>query len=521
MKQLIKNATILALGFSIFSTNIYASEIQSIENGQEQLYNQKQIIEKQEIINNNNLDNLNNLDGIMDKDLKIKTILDNSNIYDIYNKVPEFSERFVDASNFTSKNIQFLFENGDLYRISRINFKENKKERFEISIPIRGNSIFIRYVDPVTKQMVGTGNIKNLKNNTLFIDTDTNSYVISVPAVYKNDFSNSTLSVVKEQEVTPVITKKENGYELKISFPQNKDLIGEYWTFEADKPLINWTKEIFDTLIRHDLGIDRRWSYDGYYFQTPDSYVPFGKGILYKHPANYTGAYFIKNPINDFFKEMGYVMTKICLKNQNNLGYWETGSKSNWLEKDFKIGGNFYDTRFNTDFAVSLLHAYQLYNDKDFLKAAILYGEFFKDFASKNSYKINEGGILVQDYGWQGPHEPTHISLNHHLAEMNFLYELYYVTNEKSYLELANEMLLGVENTKFRWVLPDGNLNYALYYTKDTNKMVDYPYLTYNDLYTTKNILNKLFQKESEAINYLMENKKSYMDRNNIKGYLQ
>lgn len=520
MKFCLKSTAIFYLALSIFSANVYANEINNIESGQEQLYNQQDIIDLEEILNPDiNLDI--NTDGLTGKDLKIQNIINNSNVYDIYNKLPIFDETIVDASNFVSKNMKAIFENGDLYRISRINFKQNNKNRFEITIPIRGENIFIRYVDPKTKQMVGTSNLKNIKNNTLFIETNTNSYIISVPAVYKNDFSNSTLTIAREKEATPIITKKEKGYELKISFPQNKDFIGEYWTFESDRKIINWNKDIFDLLIRHDLGIDRRWSYDGYYFQTPSSYLPSGKDILYKHPANYTGAYFIKNPINDFFKEMGYVMTKVCIKNQNDVGYWPTGPKSTWLEKDFKIKNNFYDTRFNTDFAVSLLHGYQLYNDKEFLKAALLYAEFFADFAKNNSYKIEQGGILVQDYGGLDDNEPTHVSLNHHLAELNFLYELYYVTNEKSYLDLADEMLLGVENTKFRWILPDGNLNYALYYTKDTNQMVDYPYLTYNDLYQTKHILEKLFQKESEAINHLMESKKYYMDKNNITGYIK
>lgn len=43
-------------------------------------------------------------------------------------------------------------------------------------------------------------------------------------------------------------------------------------------------------------------------------------------------------------------------------------------------------------------------------------------------------------------------------------------------------MLKGVEDTKDQWVLANNNLNYALYYLANTNTMVDYPYLTYNDL---------------------------------------
>lgn len=525
MKINLKKYLITTFILNIFTLNIYGSNISNIENGQEDLYTQKEIIDIKEIseqeITPNKTQTNETQNNITEKDLKINNIIKNSNIYDIYNSLPTSDETTVDAHNFTSKNFKTIFQNGDVYRISRINFKNDKKERFEMSIPIRGNKIMIRYVDPQTKQWVATSNISNLKPATLFIDTDTHSYVISVPAVYKNNFNSSTLTIVRNEELPPKLIKKDDIYELKISFPQNKNLIGEYWTLESDEPLVNWNLNILNDLKRHDLALERRWAYDGYYFQTPSNYTPSGKDVLYKHSANYTGAYFIKNPINNLFKELGYVMTKTAMKNQNSKGYWPTGPKSEWLFKDFGIGNNFYDTRFSTDFAVSLLHGYQVYNDKEFLKSAILYGEFFLEFAKNNNYKIEQGGILVQDYGWEMQNEPTHVSLNHHLAELNFLYELYYITNEKSYLDLANEMLLGVENTMYRWVLPDKNLNYALYYTKNTNPMVDYPYLTYNDLYHTKYLFNKLFNKDSNAINYLMECKKEWMDNNNITGYLK
>ncbi|MDE6357235.1 MAG: hypothetical protein K2L15_01440 [Eubacteriales bacterium] len=522
MKINLKKYLIVPLFLIAFPLNIFAADISNIEKYQESLYTQKEITELPEAKPQsqeqafNDTSQETNLSG---KDLKIHNIVKNSNVYDIYNPIPTTSNTTVDASNFTSKNSQTLFQNGDIYRISRISFKNDKKERYELNIPIRGNSIMIRYVDPTTKQWVATSNIANLKCATLFIDTDTHSYVISVPAVYKNTFPNSTLTIVRNEELTPKLTKKDGLYELKISFPQNKNLIGEYWTLESDEPLVNWNLNMLNELKRNDLAIERRWSYDGYYFQTPSSYVPSGTDVLYKHAANYTGAYFIKNPINNLFKEMGYVMTKTCMENQNSQGYWATGPKSTWLETDFGIGANFYDTRFSTDFAVSLLHGYQLYNDKDFLKSAVEYAEFFVEYAKNNSYKIEQGGILVQDY--DGVTDPTHVSLNHHLAELNFLYELYYITNEKSYLDLANEMLLGVENTMYRWVLPDNNLNYCLFYTKDTNTMVDYPYLTYNDLYHTNYLLNLLFNKSSDAITYLMNCKKQWMDNNNVTGYLK
>ena len=308
-----------------------------------------------------------------------------------------------------------------------------------------------------------------------------------------------------------------------MSFPQDKNLIGEYWYMESTSRLVDWsTMKSFDELLPHDLSQTRRWSYDGYYFQTPSNYNPGGQDILYKHPSNYTGASFTKYAMNLLSKNLGYIMTETCMKNQNQLGYWETGPQSDWLYTDFKIGAGFYDTRFNTDFATSLLYAYQNYNNKEFLTSAVKYAEFFLQFIQSDSYTTQNGGILVADYGYhKATHEKTHVSLNHQLAEMNFLYEIYNITGEKRYLETADKMLIGIEDTRNQWVLSDGNLNYALYYTKNTNKMEDYPYLTYNDLFQTKALLNKLFKKTNDTIEFLMASKKMWMDNNNVTGYMK
>ena len=105
------------------------------------------------------------------------------------------------------------------------------------------------------------------------------------------------------------------------------------------------------------------------------------------------------------------------------------------------------------------------------------------------------------------------------MAEINFLYELYQVTKEQKYYDLAELMLLAIENTKNEWVLPDGNLRYALMYNGTYNTMKDYPYLTYDDLFELKDILYRYFQRTNESVEYLMASKKQWMDKNNVTGY--
>ncbi len=522
MKKNIKQIIALSMSLSVITTNVYAntnSSTNTISNSTEAINNA--VDTAKDIIDDVPKDKNGN--ALTGQDLQIYNIVKNAPVYTPTNFTPITTETTNDQLNVTTKTTKTVFENNDTYYMNRLSFKENIDQRYNISIPIKGNTITVRYVDPEKKEWVNTSNMANLKHTTLFIDTDTHSYIVSVPAVYKNIFTNNTLTIARDKEEMVKIEKKDGYFDLQMSFPQDKILIGEYWYMESSYRLVDWsTMKSFDELLPHDLSQTRRWSYDGYYFQTPSNYNPGGQDILYKHPSNYTGASFTKYAMNLLSKNLGYVMTETCMKNQNQLGYWETGPQSDWLYTDFKIGAGFYDTRFNTDFATSLLYAYQNYNNKEFLTSAVKYAEFFLQFTQTDSYTTQNGGILVADYGYhKATHEKTHVSLNHQLAEMNFLYEIYNITGEKRYLETADKMLVGIEDTRNQWVLPDGNLNYALYYTKDTNKMEDYPYLTYNDLFQTKALLNKLFNKTNDTVEFLMASKKMWMDNNNVTGYMK
>ena len=427
-------------------------------------------------------------------------------------------------SSQTDENLvslkEYLFENGDYYWMKRIEYKADKDEPYLTSFTIPGDYIEIRYISESDKQWVNTSVIEDLPKTMLFIDTDQYHMVISVAAVYNNSFEANTLQIMKDLEKPIKIEKLDGEYKIIAEFAQKTNLIGEIWAIQSVNSLVDWSKaSSFTDLIDHDLSIERRWSWDGYYFPIPYNYIPNGENFLYRNPANYTGASWTKNGSNLLMKDMGYVMTQICMKNQNPDGYWATGPKSLWLEEDFGIGAGFYDTRFNTDFAVSLLAAYKSYADKEFLTSAVNYAEYFMDFSAKNHYETENGGWLVEDYAGSDVYTRTHVSLNHQLAEINFLYELYNITGEESYKQRGDLMLSGIEDTKDQWVLEDNNLAYAIMYTGTANIMVDYPYLTYNDLYKTKDILYKYFNRSSDTINYLMDCKKQWMDNNNVVGY--
>ncbi|MGN1317701.1 MAG: hypothetical protein ACI4VF_01705 [Lachnospirales bacterium] len=442
-------------------------------------------------------------------------------------EITENTENMDDTYSVTSKTFNF---DESKFVIKRYNFNKTLEapatedantnyERLNESLEILGDTIEIRYIDPETNEWYMSGNIENTKFQTLFIDTDKAHIIISVPGVYTNKFENNTLEYRPEFEQKVDITKTETGYSLNFSFPIYEDVIGEIWYLTSDKALANWNDaNHFDTM-KQDLAINRRFSYDGYYFPTPSNYTPYSETMLYRHPSNYVGSSFTRYGNFPAAFDLGYVFTYTCMKNQNSSLYWATGPKSDWLATDFNIGAKFYDTRFNTDFAENLINAYKRYNNDEFLFAATKYCEYFIEHANNKSYKTKNGGILVQDYGYDLDHTDTHISLNHQLAELNFLYKMYQTTREEKYKDLADKMLKGVEDTQDQWVLANNNLNYALYYLANTNTMVDYPYLTYNDLLNTKVLYKAIYGKENSTIEYLLKCKKEWMDNNNVTGY--
>lgn len=442
------------------------------------------------------------------------------NLFDSDSKNGDIIENSFQADGFEVKNKTGTFFNGDTYVINRLIFNETKKENHVEKVFMEGEELHIKYVNLQTKEEVYTTNPSNVIKNTMLVSSEKEGFLVGVPAVYKNNFESKTLTSVPEKENLLGIEKVENGYNLIFSFPHEVGLIGEYWYMKSQEALMDKIRpEQFNELLYYELGTGMRWSYDGFYVFTPYNYTPNGDNVYYNQPSSYTGASIMRNGGSSIALNYAYVTAIEGIKNQNELGYFKTNPSSEWLMTDFNISGGFYDTRFNTDFVRHLVKSYQIFPEQEIMNSITAYTDFYMDFAENNHYPTKNGGILVQDYWHENEHIDTHVSLNHHLAELNFLYEVYDLTKNQIYLDFAERMLQGVVDTEQEWLLSDGNLAYALHYTGDYLTLVDYPYLTYNDLYETQSLLKKYFNRENETINNLTESKKMWMDRNNVTGY--
>ena len=420
----------------------------------------------------------------------------------------------------TIKRYEMRFDSGEIYWIQRYAFKEDAEALYTASFDVPGTTLVTRHFDNELDRWVATSETGAKPFETLFLQTEKYSVVIGVPGLYEPT-ANHTLTIQREDEMPVTITKKADGtgFTVEYSFRQKAGLFGEIWAVQSAIPLEDLKAEDSAHTFRlHNLEWKSRWSMDGYYFPAPESYNPGGGNVLYCNPASYTATALVSYPTSRLSYVLGYAMMKTIVRNQNELGYFPTTPESMWLSTDFGIKENFYDTRFNTDLAHGLLYAHYRYDDPAFLLAVRRYIEFFLWFAEEHHYDI-DGGWLIEDYWSADEKLPTHVSLNHHLAEINYLIRHYTATKDERCLELLNRMLDGVRNTEEQWIMEDGNLEYGLYYTGTYNTMRDYPYLTYNDLFETRQLLKRHMDREEPFIERLMATKREWMDRNGVTEY--
>lgn len=429
--------------------------------------------------------------------------------------------------NVSFENMTFDFKTTTVNFLKMDYFSQSENGFYTYKIPVKGNEIFISYVDDSNEENAEFITIKdyeNLPKKTIYIETDLSYMVCSVPSVYKKERVFDSISAVEEVEIPITITKDVDTYYITYAFPKSDLYYSELFYIKSDLPLIELNETIRDMLVRNELSGRFRLLKDGFYQVSYDTYFPTGKGSYFRNCANYPAYNFIKyNTYNSedipLFDYLSYAITYVSNMNISEYGFFETKSRSNWLYDDFLIDKDFYDTRFNADNGILNILLYNRFLDDSFMDTLETYADFFMTYAYSHSYKTDRG-ILVEDYYNPKGGIKTHVSLNHHLANLNFLLLLYNVTNDENYLNVAKDMLYGVEDSYKEWIMDDYNLEYALFYTGTNNTMKDYPYLTYNDLVETKYLLNGLGI-YSDEIDTLIESKKIYMTNNGITGYRQ
>ncbi|RXT04735.1 hypothetical protein [Ammoniphilus sp. CFH 90114] len=422
-----------------------------------------------------------------------------------------------------AKERTVAFPNGDQYWMKRVEFTKTANQPISSEFRIPGREGTFKYVaieegQRVWKQIPLEG---TLPLTAGFIDTTEAHWYISYPTLFTVNDQYATINEIA-RAIPIKVRAEEDEYVITYSFQQQAGTVGEMWAVESTEVLVPWEdnpylEPVWSLL---DMTTSSKWSWDGMHVKTPSTYEPAGNLVYYRFPDNYIARSLIRTGGSRLAENLGWVMLDQGIKNQTEHGFWATGPRSSWLWKDYKIGSHFYDTRFNTDFARLLLDGYAKYGDERFLESSLNYAVWLMEHANKRGIFMRRGeeiGVLVPDYAHINPHLKTHVSLNHQLCEINYFFDLYRLTKINYYQTYAKNMMNGIKWTKEKWLKSNGDLEYGLLNGKPMGQ--DYPYLTYNDLWETQKILEEIYGSRDADLDFLMQVKKIWMDKNNVSGY--
>ncbi|HZG82670.1 MAG TPA: hypothetical protein VEZ13_18075 [Brevibacillus sp.] len=354
-----------------------------------------------------------------------------------------------------------------------------------------------------------------LPTEPVFADDSTRSLVLGYVDVYEkheNEVRKERYDLAKGIYLTPT------GIDLSLS--QVPGTISETWGFVGTKPLIAWSSPEMVDLRMGDFYRVRKWTREGLLLQTPSTYLPSSRESFWLNPFNAVGEKFLRTSGSTFFEDFSLVSLYAPLSWQNSHGYWYTTPKSTWLSKDYGIERYFFDTRFNTDTAMFLLNGYKKYQDPLLLASVERYAQYFSKHAMTKHFVTKNGGYLVEDYAHEAkPKAKTHVSLNHQLSEMNFLYELYITTSNQEYLSLAEKLRQGVVDTALSWEnKKTGDLHYA-YMVNGSYGLTDYPLLTLKDLRYSQRLLESIYGARDPQFDLLIQVKEAYLRKNSMPLY--
>ncbi len=407
----------------------------------------------------------------------------------------------------------------DMYRASA---RDELPEHIAGQYTLEGSSGTLRWYDSSTETWKEEPLASGAKPKGMyFIRTDSGAEAVLITPQSYADHDNAMVEHFPQYDGWLSIRQGGQGFTLSLTVPaQPSGIHTDLLAATSDTPLIDWDDPTAEERwANYNFMGNNRWLLSGYYYISPSSYYPYGPNYFYSLPAAHIMGKMLKNKDEPGSRILGLAMLDVMQRQQNDLGFIPSRAGSTWLLEDFNIPPGYYDSRFNTDFWLGCVNAYESFGAEKWLSAAKRYADFFVSFAEQHHYtfpKEGEEGWLVEDY-WSpsGESLPTHTSLNHHAAEAGFLYRLSNALGEGAYAELADRMVLGIELTADKWVMPDSNLYYS-YQPDGTMKEGDYPDLTYHDLVELQQLYSKRTGNESAAISGLIQSKYEWMKENGI-----
>ena len=419
----------------------------------------------------------------------------------------------------------YIFNNGDLYYYLKYEPEGLNSGAISVMIPFTFDEYDLRTIEypeglDQTKSVIKVYEdqksdnefLSSLEPGSVFVDSASLNGFFSYSSIYEKGNNNIRNELYEKAENIQI-----SGDGIKITLPATEDSFSEQWGILSKEKLVDWEDEIaIDAVKVGDLSRVRKWGGDGQYYFLPSGYAPYSSNGFYRNSANHIGNKYLGIE-GRFFEDYAYITIDTLIETQNSDGFWGTDPMAVGLYNNYKVGAGFFDTRWDTEAALSLLRGYREYNEPQFLKAANKFAQFYCDFAVSNAYQTKNEGLLVYDYGFNStPGIKTHVSLNHLLSEMNFLLEMYSSTAKYKYLQVAKSILTGVSDTAEGWVNNEtGDLFYG-YYGDGKYDVEDYPTLTLDDLRYAQVLITTLYYIEDPSIKMLTDIKEEYLMKKGI-----
>lgn len=320
---------------------------------------------------------------------------------------------------------------------------------------------------------------------------------------YSNGKHSVLREFVKENSTGDVeIGTDEVAFELTLN-TNVKRQISESWFMLTSEKLFNTKEEMqsYKDYTNYHYVRSQKWlTAEGNYSKLPWAIEPYTQVGYGRNLVNQQGTYFVDQypETKDRFYYNMIVTDTNYLMDMKGEGdeLWYTEYTSSWLKDNYGIVAPYTDTRHNENIAQFLVKAGDILNNKDLTDMYNLYATFLtQQKAGKNVFETTNGYYIL-DYFAPEQSEKTHASLNHILAEMNFLLESYELSNNEAYLKTALAINDAIEDTGREWINEKtGDFWYQINAEADGSysfKDPDYAYLTLEDMLYSIELFKKL-----------------------------
>ncbi|QGG47281.1 hypothetical protein [Heliorestis convoluta] len=337
-------------------------------------------------------------------------------------------------------------------------------------------------------------------------------------------------------------------------FPHAVGVEVEQWGLLGEAGMF-WWDDVGQNQLRFMANLDRvrPWTREGVQAMTPISFEPATPRGFWVAPDDPVGKRVLMEGEERFARNVAFLALDAALKRQHEEGIWPLMPRSDWLYDQYGMDVSFYDSRFNRDMALFLLQGYRRFGAEPFLDGALRYADFFCNHALRYHEITERGGFLVYDYldlrsgsgreaavgalldassgssgAIQDPAEApcasdslrerpalralSHVSLNHLLSEMNFLYEVYEVRPKALYLEVAEKIRLAVLDRAGAWIRDEGEGDLCYAWLPDGSYgLLDYALLTLSDMRYSQAIFERREGIVDEEFQVLIERQEVFL----------